>query len=228
MKTTRPSACAVQEKFAATRRELSEALIEREGEVDLILSALISQEHALLVGPPGTGKSLLLDSLMSWMAGRRFSALLTKFSCPEELFGAVSVRGLKEDRFTRVTAGKLPEAHLAFLDELFKASSAILNTLLRILNERAFDHGDGSLRQVPLLLCLAASNEWPAPEDGGRELAAVFDRFVFRRAVRPVLTQAGRRRLLWERDHTPKLSTTITPEEVLQARSDALALPWTD
>src|SRR5262245_18385683 len=225
---TYPSPCReVQQKFAATRRELSEALIEREGEVDLALTALTCQEHALLVGSPGTAKSLLLDSLMSWMSGKRFTALLTKFSCPEELFGPVSVRGLREDRYARVTAGKLPEASLAFLDELFKASSEILNTLLRIFNERVFEDGDGSLRKVPLLLCVAASNEWPSPEDGGRELAAVLDRFVFRRAVRPVLTQAGRRRLLWERDHTPRLSTTITPEEVLQARSDALDLPWT-
>jgi MoxR-like ATPase len=181
MKTFRPSACPVQQKFVATRRELSAALIEREGEVDLILTALACQEHALLVGPPGSAKSLLLDALMSWTSGRRFTALLTKFSCPEELFGAISVRGLKEDRFVRVTAGKLPEAHLAFLDELFKASSAILNTLLRILNERVFEDGDGSLRQVPLLLCVGASNEWPSPEDGGRELAAVLDRF---RAIR--------------------------------------------
>src|SRR3954451_23741678 len=155
MKTYRPPCCAVQEKFAAARKELSAALIERDGEVDLALTALACQEHALLVGSPGTAKSLLLDSLMSWMSGKRFTALLTKFSAPEELFGAISVRGLKEDRYARVTAGKLPEAHLAFLDELFKASSAILNTLLRILNERLYEDGDGSLRKVPLLLCVA-------------------------------------------------------------------------
>src|SRR3712207_3745312 len=130
MKTSRPEPCPVQAKFQAARRELSAALIERDAEVDLVLTALIANEHPLLVGPPGTAKSLLLDSLMRWTSGRRFTALLTRFTCPEELFGPVSVRGLKEDRYVRVTAGKMPEAHLSFLDEVFKASSAVLNTLL--------------------------------------------------------------------------------------------------
>jgi MoxR-like ATPase len=217
---------AVQAKFLKARRELSDALIERDEEVDLVLTALVAQEHPLLIGPPGTAKSLLLDALMQWTSGRRFTALLTRFSAPEELFGPVSVQGLKEDKYRRVTTGKLPEAHLAYLDEVFKASSAILNTLLRILNERVFENGDGALVRVPLLLCVASSNEWPHAQEGGKELAAVFDRFTFRRAVRPILSQAGRQRLLWTRDHTPMLSTTITPEEIQQARAEALALPW--
>jgi MoxR-like ATPase len=230
MKAFRPEdrVTPIQEKFAAARRELSAALIERDDEVDVVLTALVCNEHPLLVGPPGTAKSLLLDSLMQWTSGRRFTALLTKFTAPEELFGPISVQGLKEDRYRRVTAGKLPEAHLAFLDEVFKASSAILNTLLRILNERVFENGDGALVKVPLLLCVAASNEWPNPQEGGKELLAVFDRFLFRRTVRPILSQSGRQRLLWTRDHTPRLSTSITPEEVQQARSDALSLPWSD
>jgi MoxR-like ATPase len=226
MKTYRPEVCPTQTKFATTRRELTNALIERDAEIDLVLTALVCNEHPLLVGPPGCGKSLLLDSLMAWTSGRRFSALLTKFTTPEELFGPISVRGLKEDRYQRVTTGKMPEAHLAFLDEVFKASSAILNTLLRVLNERVFENGDGSLVKVPLLLCLAASNEWPDPQEGGRELLAVFDRFLFRRTVRPILSQAGRQRLLWVRDHVPRLSTSITPEEVQKAREDAMSLPW--
>src|SRR5689334_6425387 len=130
MRAYRPDPCSVREKFAVTRRELSEALIERDAEVDLALTALVANEHALLVGNPGTAKSLLLDALLRWTSGNRFTALLTKFTAPEELFGPISIRGLKEDRYVRVTAGKLPEAHLAFLDEIFKASSAILNTLL--------------------------------------------------------------------------------------------------
>jgi MoxR-like ATPase len=176
MRAFHPDACPVQVKFAATRRELAAALIERDAEIDLCPTALVAREHVLLVGPPGCAKSLLLDSLLAWTGGRKFSILLTKFSVPEEVFGPVSVASLKDDRFVRVTAGKLPEADFAFTDEVFKASSAILNTLLRILNERTFDAGAGVARRVPLKLCLAASNEWPCPETG-RELAALFDRF---------------------------------------------------
>src|SRR3954454_16314864 len=116
MKAYVPEACPVQSKFAACRRELSEALIERDGEIDLVLTALVAREHVLLVGPPGTAKSLLLDSLMGWMRGKRFGVLLNRFTTPEEVLGPISVAGLKGDVYRRVTAGKLPEADLAFLD----------------------------------------------------------------------------------------------------------------
>src|SRR4029078_8964801 len=108
---------------------------------------------------------------------------------------------------------KLPEADLAFLDEVFKASSAILNVLLKILNERTYEVGDGSVIKVPLKLAVAAGNEWPSPETG-KELSALFDRFCLRKSVRPIVTASGRQRLLWCEDHTPKLSTSITPAEV--------------
>ena len=103
MKLHETAACPVREKFVTTRKELSAALIERDGEVDIVLTALVCNEHPLLVGSPGTAKSLLLDSLMAWTSGRRFTALLTKFTTPDELFGPISVRGLKEDKYRRVT-----------------------------------------------------------------------------------------------------------------------------
>src|SRR5205823_11731282 len=133
--------------------ELSEALIEREQEIDLVLTGLVARENVLLVGPPGCAKSLLLDALTSWTNGRRFSILLNRFSTPEEVLGPISVTGLKSDVYRRVTAGKLPEADLAFLDEIFKASSAILNVLLKILNERTYEVGDGTGVRGPLKLC---------------------------------------------------------------------------
>jgi MoxR-like ATPase len=227
MKGESPKA-GVQAKFATARRELCAALIERDEEIELVLTALIAQEHPLLVGPPGCAKSMLLDSLMSWMGGRRFSALLTKYTQVEELFGTISLRGLKEDRFVRVTSGRLPEADGCFLDEVFKAGSAILNTLLRILNERTFDAGDGIARPVPLRICVAASNEWADAEDGGKELQALFDRYLFRKEVRPVATRAGRERLLWGDIRPPTFSTPISTAELDSASEQAKALPWSD
>jgi MoxR-like ATPase len=205
---------------------MSAAMVERDGEVDLVLTALVAREHPLLVGPPGCAKSMLLDALMNWMGGRRFSVLLTKFTQPEEVLGPVSLAGLKEDRFVRVTAGRLPEADGCFLDEVFKASSAILNCLLKILNERTFDAGDGVMRPVPLRICVAASNEWADPEQGGRELQALADRFLFRKEVRPVATRAGRERLLWADIRPPEFSVRATPEDVDAAHEEARALPW--
>ena len=227
MKPYRPPSDAhpVREKFATARKELSSALIEREDEVDLALTALVANEHVLLVGPPGCGKSLLLDALLAWTGGSKFSVLLTKFTTVEELMGPVSLAGLKEDRYVRVTKGKLPEADYAFVDEVFKGSSAILNCLLKILNERVYDAGDGAAKAVPLKLCLGASNEWPSP-DTGKELTALFDRFTLRKAVSPIRSRTGRERLLWTPDHTPRLSGTVTPAEVEQARRTAAALPW--
>jgi MoxR-like ATPase len=224
---SRPDPEAVRAKFAAARAELAAALIERDQEVDLVLTALLAREHVLLVGPPGCAKSLLLDAIMRWVGGTTFTCLLTRFTAPEELFGPVSVAGLKDDRYRRITTGKLPEADGCFLDEVFKGSSAILNTLLRLLNERVFDPGDGVPVMCPLRLCVAASNEWPGQQENGAELQAVFDRFLLRKSVRPIASAAGRHRLLWATDHTPRLSTSVTPAELDLAHAEAIGLPWT-
>ena len=214
----------IREKFAAVRRELGESLIERSEEIDLLLTGLIAGEHLLLVGPPGCGKSLLIDSLMKWTHGSKFCCLLNKYTLTEELFGPYSLTELKNDRFVRITTNRLPEAKFVFLDEIFKSSSSILNTLLKLLNERTFDCGDGVTLRVPLELCLAASNEWPEG-DSKKELGALFDRFLLRKTVNPISSLAGRQKLLWA-NQAPEFSTSLTPSELTAARLDAQGISW--
>lgn len=168
---------------------------------------------------------MLSDALVSWLHGSKFSILLSKFSTPEELFGPISIVGLKADEYRRVITGKMPEAAIAYIDEIFKGSSAILNTTLQMLNERTF-RNDGKLLNCPLKLCIGASNEWPGEMDGGKELGALFDRFLFRKLVKPIASDKNIHKLLWGADPTPKLSTTITPEELDEALAESLALSW--
>lgn len=184
---------SLQYRLQEAIRELSHGLIEREVEVRLLLLAALSQEHLLLLGPPGTAKSELGRRLSKLCRGKYFERLLTRFSVPEELFGPLSMRALENDEYFRQTEGYLPTAEVAFVDEIFKANSAILNTLLTILNERLFDNGSSRTR-VPLLCLVGASNELPESE----ELDALYDRFLVRRQVGQV-SPAGLMEMLTSR-----------------------------
>ena len=179
---------ALQQKLLACAASLSEGLVEREREIKLLLLALLCEEHVLLIGPPGTGKSALARRLSGVCRGVYFERLLTRFSVPEELFGPLSMAGFEAGVYRRRTEGYLPDAHVAFVDEIFKANSAILNALLTILNERRFEDGAGAMREVPLRVLVGASNGGPE----GPDLAALSDRFLFRRFVQPVSGDGAR------------------------------------
>ena len=172
----------MKERLQRLQRHLQHGLIERDVPVRLALLAMLAGEHLLLIGPPGTAKSELARRLRGvFRGGQYFERLLTKFSVPEELFGPLSIKALEEDRYERLTGSYLPSASIAFIDEIFKANSAILNALLTLLNEREFDNGAQRVK-TPLAAVIGASNELPE----GEELDALYDRFLIRYEIGPV------------------------------------------
>ncbi|MCA9670684.1 MAG: AAA family ATPase [Myxococcales bacterium] len=212
----------VRASVIAVRDELAGSLLERQVAIDAAILALLTNEHLLLLGPPGTAKSLLVRMLCEHIdSAVYYERLLTRFSTPEELFGPLSLSALEQDRFQRVTAGTLVEADIGFVDEIFKANSAILNSLLTLINERLF-HDGRQVRRVPLLSLFAASNE--TPEEGG--LHALYDRFLLRVTV-PYLAEDDSLRRLLEMTF-PRPSATITLDQLRQAQTDVCQLPLGD
>jgi MoxR-like ATPase len=200
-------------RLAALRDSLLTGLVERDISIRLALLAALAGEHLLLIGPPGTAKSLVARRLhLAFSDATYFERLLTRFSVPEELFGPLSIKGLEEDRYERLTEAYLPKASIAFLDEIFKANSAILNALLTLLNEREFDNG-ARRETSPLIAVVGASNELPS----GEELDALFDRFLLRLHVGSV-SKEGFRSLLALRG---EVAVELSPH--LRLRAEELA-----
>ncbi|MGZ3458982.1 MAG: AAA family ATPase [Archangium sp.] len=156
-------------------------LVEREAMVELVALCAVAGEHLLVIGPPGTAKSEAVRRTARALGGGYFEYLLGRFTEPSEIFGPVDLRKLREGLVETETAGMLPEAEVAFLDEVFLGSTAILNTLLGLLNERVFRRGHTRMR-CPLRVCVGASNALPEDE----ALAAFADRFLARTFVESV------------------------------------------
>jgi MoxR-like ATPase len=226
------------DKLQALERELTATLIERDEVIRASLIALLARQHLVVLGPPGTAKSALVTELSGRIspqngAGlRSFAYLMTRFTTPEELFGPVSVSGLKRDEYKRITAGKLVEAELVFLDEIFKASSAILNALLGIVNERVFHNGDQEM-QVPLISLFGASNEMPQ----GNELEALWDRFLLRfrvgyvsdtgfaKFIRAASAKLGAKQNGHKSNGTPPATLLQSELVALQQSAEQVAIP---
>lgn len=224
----------MKQKIQALLAEINTGLIDREHALKAALLTILAAENLVLIGPPGTAKSMVSRRVAQHIqttngshppndgSGSYFEYLLTKFSTPEEIFGPLSISELKADRFRRNTTGYLPTAEIAFLDEIFKSSSSILNSLLTILNERVFHNGNQP-QHVPLRSLISASNELPS---GQEELSALYDRFLMRIFVGPVREEHLHR--LFDAPgaaHQPTLQLTAQDFQAVDAAAQQVRMP---
>lgn len=175
----------IQAKIASCAADLKKPFYERSDEIDGLFIALLTGNNVLWLGPPGTAKTEIAMAFAGMLDSVYFRKLLTKFTTLEEVFGPVSLKGMKEDRYERILAGSLAEAEVAFLDEIFKSNSALLNALLGVLNEKEYENGNQVVK-CPLQLAITSSNEIPEDES----LAALYDRLLLRYNVASISHRA--------------------------------------
>ena len=202
------------EKLNKVLQYTKESFVGKDEIVDLLGISLIARENAFLLGPPGTAKSAIIRVLAGCVQdGKNFEYLLTRFTEPNELFGPFDIRRLKEGELVTNTEGMMPEASLVFLDEIFNANSAILNSLLMALNEKIFRRGKET-KKLPALMFVGASNVLPEDE----ALNALLDRFLIRVRCDYVDTDLLDQVLLagWKLEHAKtEEKPGITPAEII-------------
>lgn len=223
-------------KLSALLKDLNHNLYNKENSIKLILLAVLAGESAFLLGEPGTAKSLIahrisegfedLDTTKPENAGcvKYFEYLMSQFSTPDEIFGPVSLQALKNDEYKRITDNYLPKSQFAFLDEIWKASPAIQNSLLTILNEKKFQNGFES-QKVPLQGFVAASNELPAKNEG---LEAIFDRFLVRIIEEPISSDSTFFKMITsKKDTNTKIANKIDGSKLklLQEKAEEVEFP---
>lgn len=216
----------LQIKLQTLRKQLNAAHLERKSVIDGLLATLLANQNALLYGPPGTGKSLILKEICSAIADANFfQRLLHKAMSPDEVLGQISLKALENDVMKRNTSGRLQEAHLAFLDEVFRGNGVLLNSLLELMNERTYDNPDK--QQSPLRSIVGATNSI----DSGSDLEAFADRFVYRPWIYDLKTPSSTKKLLgWTiNDNRPKVSQgLITLAELDQMCAEVQQVKITD
>ena len=199
----------LQTRIAKVITHITEGMYEREEIIGVALLAALSNQNTFLFGPPGTAKSLISRRIAcAFEKPQYFEYLMNRFSTPEELFGPVSIKELKKDNYVRKTEDYLPTAEFAFLDEIWKSSPAILNTLLTMINEKVFKNGS-DIQKTPLKALIAASNETPQENQG---LEALYDRFIVRLLVSPIVHNDNFEKLI---NAKPTIAETVLPKEAV-------------
>lgn len=224
---------AIQEKFVLMEQDMNMSLIEREEEIKLCLVGLLCQQHVLLIGAPGTAKSLVVETIRKWITN---ADSLTIHCCKDTTrnvtFGPIKLSSLKNDITERNLTGGAADTHILLLEECFKAGPAVLDMFLMMMNERIYKEGLVQ-KKCPLKLILGVSNEW-SPEGCETALAAFFDRFLLRKEVSTIRSEGSFKRLVdlpmqrgYKRSHEPSLNSSLTLQELDLAHKETMNIPFT-
>lgn len=211
-----------RKKLLKIEEEMNGKFINRNEVVRGLVITLLARGNIVLLGPAGTGKTDLVQTLARCINGQYFETILTKMSSPEELFGPYNIKELEEGNYVRNTTNTAVDSEVAFVDEVFKCNSATLNGLLGLMAQRVFRNGGSAPSPTPTELFVGASNELP---EGGIDgpLAALWDRFEMRFMVDYLRDKASFNRLLSLSDNEePK--TSISIEDIRNAREELAAI----
>lgn len=215
---------SIIEKINNIKNDMNNLFVNRKHIIDDMFLAIVSKQHMVMIGEPGVGKSALVNDLTSRIVkGNVFSWQLNKTTDPSEIFGPFSIKSMENDSFARKTDGTLVDAHIAYLDEVFKANSAVLNSLLQTMNERTFNN-DGQVVKCPLISIFASSNEWGDDSN----LEAFTDRFIFKHHIKYLNNKDLKKLIMLKINGAkPKFQDKISLEEIefLQENVKLVSIP---
>ena len=199
-----------QNKIQALMAEFNHAFPERSGVIMGLFIAFLIKKHVFLIGPPATAKTLILKAFAAAMAeGSFFKLLFTKYTTPEEIFGPLSYKGLTQDLHVRKLDGYAIEKRMWVFDEIWKGSSAILNTNLEAVQEFIYKHGTTDMK-IPLEMLTGAANEYPQD----KSLDPMYDRFNFRFWVERPVERKSRGRIFQKDPTLCKVIGKMTQDEI--------------
>jgi MoxR-like ATPase len=218
--TLQPS--SVQGKFAQLKETANKTFAERDDVIHLMITAVLARQNFFMLGVPGVAKSAVVRYLLEALFDAEgFEILMSRFTNPEQVFGPLNLKALKEEgKQNTITTGFLPKAHIGFLDEIWKASNAILNNLLTIVNERLFFNG-ADKEECPLISTFSASNELPQSS----ELGALYDRFLLKSVVREISNPGTLSGLMGGGSHTPPVKISLKEIEAAHAEIAQITTP---